>query len=431
MDKLTKGTWLVNTTKHICNIKNDTQELSFYEATEQAGKAATLLSRLVADKQEIIGREAVKTFARLSHIGPDAVDTYLRLLKRQGKVDFITDSLERAQEVEIYCFSGTTALEVASDIYESLNPGKEEEASLKALHSTYELPRLEEELVGILASDFDEETVRNTLSLQKVFSLVKENGEHTEKVLYNEYSFAGDPQKTIKAMKNLSETERSMVLEVQSLVNDSQGFLSENIPEYIPREIVIMMEGIGLLDGITVSSEYGRAVFFTTPQIKGHGVGGFTLQEDVFHKAKVLLSCLRFGEKSSTYSRGNISTQSMMMNIVNKLVRGEWVGPCTAIGQDYQLLEKDGVIETRRSSRINNTYFMKLRQSEVGKLAKQMISLNKVILEAEENSSSILNAQPSQYIIPEVRKQQIMSNSTAPVKALQEKILNSIRTGGR
>ncbi|MGG4094481.1 hypothetical protein [Paenibacillus lautus] len=37
MDKLTKGTWIVNTVKHLAELKQYTTELAFYEATEQAG----------------------------------------------------------------------------------------------------------------------------------------------------------------------------------------------------------------------------------------------------------------------------------------------------------------------------------------------------------------------------------------------------------
>lgn len=430
MDKLTKGTWIVNTTKHISEIKNNTQELSFYEATQQAGKAGALLGRLVADQQEIIPFETVKAFARQSHIGADAISNYLSLLKRMGKVDYNQDNLGRVKEVEIYCFSGTNAIETATDIYNALEPCDEEEASITALQTTYELPRYERELIEILSAQHSEEAVKNTIELQRVFSLVKESGQGSESVLFNEYAFTGDPHKALKAMGNLTNDEREMVTEVQQIIMDSQGFLRENIPTNIKPEIVDMMEGIGLLDGVTVKSAIGEATFLTTPQLRGHGLGDFSLSKDVFHKSKILLSCLRFGQTKSSSGRGRIDTQSKMENIVNKLVRGFWIGPCTAIGQDYQLLEIDGVIETKPYERDNRQYYMKLRQLEVGQLAQQMLSLGRVVPEAD-NIGDILKVQPSQYEIPEVRKQNIMAKATAPVKALQEKILNSIRTGGR
>jgi hypothetical protein len=430
MDKLTKGTWIVNTTKHISDVKTVTQELAYYEATERAGKAGALLGRLVADQQEIITYDTAKAFARQSSISPDAVDTYLKILRNAGKVDYSSDSLDNIKEIEIYCFSGTSALETVADVYGNLNPSQEEQASLNALHATYELPRYEDEVMELLTeSEFSEAVARNTIQLQKVFGLVKTSGDSASPILYNEYAFTGDPQRTIKALDNLSTEERDNVQEVLQLVMDSQGFLREAMPANIRPDIVTMMEGVGLLDGITVRSPYGEATYYTTPQLRGQGVGTFSLSEDVFHKAKILLGCLRFGQTKSNYGRGKIDTQQKMLNIVNKLLRGDWTGPCTAIGQDYQLLEIDGVIETQPAN--YGMFFMKLRQIEVGKLAVQMLSHNKVVPEADVNVQEFLKEQPSDYIIPEARKQFITARATQPVKELREKLLNSIRTGGR
>lgn len=115
------------------------------------------------------------------------------------------------------------------------------------------------------------------------------------------------------------------------------------------------------------------------------------------------------------------------MNIINKLNRGDWVGKCTAIGQDYHLLEMDGVIETSDAG--DGMFYMRLRQPEVGVLVKQMLDYNKLILDADANLGSLFRDQPKSYIIPEVRKREIEALSIEPVKAMHEKMLHSIRTG--
>ncbi|MGR5866397.1 hypothetical protein ACT7DZ_28535 [Bacillus cereus] len=147
------------------------------------------------------------------------------------------------------------------------------------------------------------------------------------------------------------------------------------------------------------------------------------------HKAKVLLSCLRYGQTKSTSGRGRISTLDKMLNIINKLLRGQWVGPATAIGQDYALLEIDGVIQTRPSQPYG--FEMKLRQQEVGEIVRQMITYNKVSLEAEENIGDLLKYQPTGCIIPETRKNQILAKSTAPVESMRNKLLLNLRRGAR
>lgn len=429
MDDLTKGTWIVNTVKHLAELKQNTSELAFFEATEQAGKAGAFLGRLVADNQEIIPYNNAKIFARQSSISPAEIITYLQYLKRAGKVDYTIDAMERPKEIEVYCFSGKDALETVSSIYDKLEPQSEEQANLFGLNETFQLPRYPEELKEYLTKiGITEEVADTTISLQRTFGLVKASGEEGETVLYNEYSFSGDPQRVVKALSSLESEEREMVLEVQRIVSETPGFLIEDIPSIIKPHIVQMMEGVGLLDGVTVQSSIGSATFLTTPQLKGQGLGSFSLSEDVFHKAKILLSCLRFGQTKSTYGRGKISTFDKMLNIINKLLRGEWVGPASAIGEDYALLEIDGVIQTRPHKLYG--FEMKLRQHEVGELVRQMLRYNKVAIDAETNIGDLLKNQPNGCIIPEARKMDIIARSIAPVEAMRNKLLTTLRTGG-
>ncbi|MDQ0176270.1 hypothetical protein [Bacillus chungangensis] len=429
MDKLTKGTWIVNTVKHLGELKQNTTELSFFEATEQAGKAGAFLGRLVADQQEIVDINSAKIFARQSSISPAELVTYLDYLKKEEKVDYNVDVLGRPKEIEVYCFSGKEALETVSSLYDKLSPHDEEQASLLGLNETFILPRYPVELKEALTKKgIGEECADTTIKLQEIFGLVKSSGKGEEIVLYNEYSFSGDPHRVTKALSSLKDSEREMVQEIQKLITDNQGFLADSIPTNIKPEIILMMEGVGLLDGVTVQSPIGSATFFTTPHLKGQGVGNFNLSEDVFHKAKVLLSCLRFGQTKSTWGRGKISTLDKMLNIINKLLRGQWVGPATAIGQDYALLEIDGVIQTRSATPYG--FEMKLRQQEVGELVRQMITYNKVTLEVGENIGDLLNYQPTGCIIPETRKNQILAKSTAPVESMRNKLLLTLRTGG-
>ena len=100
--------------------------------------------------------------------------------------------------------------------------------------------------------------------------------------------------------------------------------------------------------------------------------------------------------------------------------------PCTAIGEDYKLLELDGVISVQP---YNGMYKMKLRQFEVGKLVKQMLEYNMVVNDSV-NEIDVFNNLPTGYIAPEERRKVIQADRTVPVKNIQEKFISSIRTGG-
>jgi len=430
MKELTKGTWIINSIKHLMGVKINSPELSFFDATEMAGKSGMLLSRLVADEQEIIPSAKVKAFSRESGITRGEILSCLNYLKKNGKIDFTVDSSGNPKDVEVYCFSTQDALLTTSKLYNDLEPSDHEQASLISLDRTFRLPYSESELISTITSKgFSENIAVTTLMLQDTLELVKVSKESGEPIYYNEYAFAHSPEKIAKALRSLSNTERNMVEEIQGLIEENPGFPFETLSRKFPSDILKLMEGVGLLDGITVYSDIGGATFVTLPQLKGISIDVPPLSADAFHKAKVLLSCLRFGEVKSQPWRGRIESHEKMINIVKKLVRGEWVGPCTAIGHDYQLLEKDGVITTRPAK--GGMYMMRLRQREVGILVKQMLELKRILPEADIELQRVLQKQPVGYIIPEQRRSQILAKQTKTLKDIRERFLQSIRTGMR
>ena len=428
MDELTKGTWIINSIKQIKRIRSDAPELSYFEATEIAGKAGTLLSRLVADEQEIVSASKVKAFARASGITAAEQRAVLNYLKDMGKVDFSTGSDGKPGDVEVYSFSTQDALRTTSSLYEHIGPSEHEEASLVSLEATFQLPRFESELIEAITNrGLSEEVAETTLRLQDSLQLARVSRLSDESLFYNEHAFAGDPEKIARALKSLTNTDRQSVQDIQHLVETTPGLSYDLLANQFPDKVLKLMEGVGLLDALRGRSDIGEVVFATVPQLQGISIGQLSpLSVDVFHKAKILLSCLRFGEVKSESWRGKIDSPDKMMNIVNKLVRGEWVGPATAIGQDYQLLERDGVIITKSAS--YSRYFMQLRQKEVGLLVKQMLEFNRVIPEADTELQRLLEKQATDYIIPEHRRSNLLAQPTKPVNEARENLLRALRT---
>lgn len=428
MDDLTKGTWIINSLKQINRIRTDAPELEYFEATQLSGKAGNLLSRLVADEEEIVPAPKVKAFARESGISKWELIATLSHLRDLGKTDFSVDKSGELQGVEVYSFSIQDAIHTTRNLYERLNPSEHEEASLLSLHSTFHIPQFQSELVDQLTtSGFSEKTAITTLRLQESLELIRTLKETPQTLFYNEHAFSGDPAKIAKALKGLSAHERKIVQDIQDLVGNTPGYSYDLLLQKFPQDMVKLIDGVGLIDTLTVYSDFGKAAFVTLPQQKGIAIGNMPpLSSDVFHKAKVLLSCLRFGEVKSEHWRGRIDSTDKMLNIVNKLVRGDWVGPATAIGEDYQLLEKDGVIVTQPDK--YGMYRMMLRQKEVGLLVKQMLEFNRAFPEIDIELQQLLDKQPTAYMIPEHRRSELLAQQTKPVKEAQERLLHAIRT---
>jgi hypothetical protein len=299
------------------------------------------------------------------------------------------------------------------------------------------LPRSSDELTdAITGAGFSEQDAVETLALQETLSLVKVERapEYDEQALYyNEHAFASAPGKIAKAIRSLDSGRRQDVSDILERVEQRPGYPLSRLAS-MPQDVVNLMEGVGLLDATQVRSEHAEEVFFTSPQLKGISIDKAPLSADVFHKAKLLLASLRFGELKSASWRGSIATYEKMLNIVNKLLRNEWVGPCTAIGQDYRLLESDGVVATRPATSGWQTKYdmfeMRLRQKEVGVLVKQMLEFGRVVPEANPDLSVILAQEPVvSYEIPEKRRQAILARQTAPVAAIRQRFLQTLRSG--
>jgi len=428
MEPFEKGTWIVNSAKHITRLRTNTPELSFFEATEQAGKAGLLLARLVSRSQEVIPAAKVKIFAREAGVTAGEVSSCLHQLKTAGKVDLSLDGI-KPKDVEVYCFSGKDAIQTVAELFTNADSTEAENASLISLERTFHAPAYSGEVIeSITQAGFSSQVAAQTLQLQETLNLIKVQKDGSQALFFNEYAFADNPLKIAAALKGLSPDEKQTVEDIQELLQHSPGLSFDALHKF-PKHIVSMMEGVGLLDVMPVHSPYGKALFVTLPQHKGISIGASPLSSDVFHKVKLMLSCLRYGEVKSGSQRGKIHTTEKLMNIVNKLNRLEWMGPCTAIGQDYQLLEGDGVIETKPAS--SGMCYMKLRQPEIGKLVHQIIEFNVVVGDWDDNNLKILGSQPTGYDTPESRRTELLATTTPAVESARNKLLQSLRTGSK
>jgi len=107
----------------------------------------------------------------------------------------------------------------------------------------------------------------------------------------------------------------------------------------------------------------------------------------------------------SPSSRGRIT---MLPQLMKRLIQGGWVGPATAIGQDYRMLELKRVVEVKPEA--TGMFSMRLLKKDIGQLALQAIlqgDISEVSLPPLLHGVSITG-----YASPErnreiVRKQQI------------------------
>ena len=139
--------------------------------------------------------------------------------------------------------------------------------------------------------------------------------------------------------------------------------------------------------------------------------------------AKLFVTSLTFGMTKSHSYRGKIT---MIQRLMEKLIDGEWVGPATAIGNDYKVLELRGVIQVEVSLEYSNRYNMKLLKKDVGELALKVINDGDISTEA---LMSIPTASITNYIAPEQnRTYERKSQNSQTGKNIAE-LLDVLRSG--
>ncbi|OVE78860.1 hypothetical protein BVY01_04300 [bacterium I07] len=115
----------------------------------------------------------------------------------------------------------------------------------------------------------------------------------------------------------------------------------------------------------------------------------------------------------------------MIEALMRKLISGYRIGPATAIGQDYKVLELKGVVEVSPSG--DGRFYMRLLKKDVGRLALR------VITEGDASTESLLqmpSVSATMYQGPEKNRDVIRKKQTEPMKKGVARLLNDLRTGG-
>ena len=127
-----------------------------------------------------------------------------------------------------------------------------------------------------------------------------------------------------------------------------------------------------MVDVSGVGNDAGQHHFVSSPA----AFSKFTnsIADDALDLAKALVASLTYGMTKSAQGRGRIIALTALMN---RLLQGHFVGPATAIGQDYRVLEFKRVIEVKQEP--NGLFSMRLLKPDVGRLALAVLQEGGVV----------------------------------------------------
>jgi hypothetical protein len=166
----------------------------------------------------------------------------------------------------------------------------------------------------------------------------------------------------------------------------------------------------------TISNENAQdSYFITKPGAFAKYGNPFT--EDALDLAKAFVASLSYGMSKSPDSRGNIKA---LQALLGKLIAGRWVGPATAIGKDYTVLEFKKVVELRPDETHPSRFHMRLLKREIGEIALR-------VLNSGQGSDTVLLTGSSfeRYVNPE--KNRVITRKKQNAKSKRD-MLDALRT---
>jgi hypothetical protein len=415
MDKKIKGAWIINHSQKLRGVVRPPGE---YELIDFAGKCGLLLNALAGTQEINVDSTRLLTLAKANGISSRLeLPPILDELQKQRLID------RTATGVAVLGLTTRETLEHTATVFEAAGPQENEIAALELAEKTSDLPMLRDtaaEYVSDTLHIASKETSEIIDQCEEIGFVDTETVGET-RLLFNGNLFRHEEATKIKnVLSSLSSSDERQVASFSEKLQKNGCILKSEAVTFLGDALYSKLHAIGFIDENTIGNERGMFTFVTKPS----AFSKFTdsIADDAFDLAKALVTSLTYGMTTSPAGRGRIT---MIDALMRKLINGYWVGPATAIGQDYKVLELRGVIEVRPTP--DGLFLMRLLKKDVGELALR------VITEGEASSTSLLNlpsVSATRYDGPEKNRVISRKKQSAPLKKGVARLLDDLRTGG-
>jgi len=418
MDNKVKGAWLIHHTNKLQNVTNQEK----YQKAFLAGKSGILLSAISESNQSIVSNKKLAVLANAANINTTfELPKLLDVLKEHQLID------KSESGVGVLGVTTVTTLQHTSNIFESLEPNNVEKSVIELAEIASEKP-VESTILSEKISDLyqlSNNEMSGVLSDSEQIGFVDvENISKNEKILFNGNLFRRDSAQKIKAvLDSLTQIEQNSLNELSATLRKIACIPMLEAQKILGIQLFKKVAAIGFIDVNVVSNNKEEVGYVTLPS--AFSKYSSSMVEDAFDLAKAFVASLTYGMTKSSYMRGQIT---MIDRLLSALISGREVGPVSAIGQDYKVLELKGVVSVRQGSNNGRTGpMLKLLKKEVGELALQAIRQGDI---SEHSVPSLPGAAITKYKNPETNREAIRRNQVQRSPSETNDMINSLRTGG-
>jgi len=415
LNKKTIGSWIIHHSQKLQEVSLATAD---YEQISFAGKCGVILNALAGTDQTDIPNTRLQALSKASGVSTRAeLPTVLDELERQRLID------KSSTGVSVLGLTSGQILEKTAQIFVESNPNNAEKAAIKLSEKASERPVEKKDAVEYVSDAY-------RIRSEEASDILDQCGEigffDSEVVSGSCIYFNGnlfrrnDIAKTQAVISSLSPEDERNMKELMIRLKTAGCISKDDAKKILGDTLYSKMCSIGFVDENSIGNEKGLFSFVTLPSTFTKFTGSAV--DDAFDLAKAFVTSLTYGMTSSAYSRGRIR---MIEALMRRLINGDWIGPATAIGQDYKVLEMKGVVKVRQT--MGSRFSMKLLKKEVGQLALS------VITEGEVSGSPLLempSVSATKYCGPESSRSIIRKRQPKQLKMGVAKLLSDLRTGG-
>jgi hypothetical protein len=237
-----------------------------------------------------------------------------------------------------------------------------------------------------------------------------------EKLYFNGSLFrSGEIEKIHRVLSSLTADDQRRVVEINDLLTSRPCLTYEELLAAAGKPLAEKLLSVGMYELNEVRNSAEAVVYVTRPA----SFCKYGETADAFDLAKALVAALTYGMSRSAAGRGRII---MIDRLLNSLILGNWIGPATAIGEDYRVLEVRRVVRVKKD---RYGFSMQLMKKEIGEIALAAITEG----EATEHSLDLRGAAVSSYRGPEEKRMEVRHRRTEVTGSGIADILQSLRVG--
>ena len=411
------GAWVIHHGRKLVLDANGSAE---FPAIDEAAKAATLLTKLGQTNQTNIPIAEVRAIAIASGLNPRyELTSLLELLEKRRLIE------QTENEISILGVTTRSSIGHAAEMYKDAEPNRYEKASisLAELASNSPIRRVDvSEKIGD-EHHLTNMEVKDFLDRAEEIGFVDKEGNGDDRLLFNGNLFRRDNvAKAQKVLSSLKESEQQLVAEIGERLAKLGCLTATYVESVLSQPLFEKLIAAGVYDLNQVTNEQGVHIYVTSPSAFHKFVD--PMIDDCFDMAKSLVAALSYGMKSRSSSQGRID---LLPSLLGNLIAGYEVGPATAIGQDYRVLEVNRVVKLRPDIKYPSRYHMKLLKKEVGQLALQVLTQGNASGQA---LTDIPSAPMGGYVGPEDSRVSVRKRQSKPSKRTTLDVLEAVR-GGR